>query len=791
MKSVFIIAIKGIFKRKTYTVAIFFLAIVAAISMATTMSTIFRIQDTYDGSYSKSNSPDIFYGFANKDYRSDFVDFFKNRDEIESVSTQDCLLTGAVNIGSINGKDLSNCIFQEYDPQNNNFNISADKSGKLLSDHEVYVPLIYKNQFDAKIGDKLIIHTGQSDKDYIISGYMEDPCFGQVFFGIKRILFSSEGYKQVAALTENKTTLKSTLIKVYLKDKYQGAAFDKTSNDITGAFGKDMLTVIKSDKSFCKMAAMMIPNIISVVLFCFSVLLIIIVAIVIRHAIFASIEADYVSLGVLKAIGFTGGDIIASTMIQYLTVSGIGTASGIAGALLTTPIFGEILISTAGILWSGNMTLLVALAVFAVIMLFICAIVFLTAKKAAKISPVRAISFGKSPVYFSSRLNFSLEHFHFFPLSVKMPFTQMLTKLKQYSALIVITSIFTFMIITVTTTANAVNSNEKLYKALGVTMYDFDVSSAESDANASARLDRIVDDIDKTYGVKLSGSEDEVSIKLDGISVDGLVKGDINSVRDSLLDGKLPRFNNEIAITPILSKILNKSIGDSVEIESKSGNKNKYVITGTVQCVYEMGKNITMPLCAYQRIDPDYQSSTRSIVLKDSSKLDSVISNLKQKYKTTDSDVSFTNDRTESSTMFNTIDSAVKAATSVINALTFILIACITVLLCMITIYKEITDTGIFKAIGFKTIDLRLQFTFRFMLISILGSFIGTTLSILIVPKLLKGMFSSVGIAELKWSWDFWAIGFPIIFVIAVTGITAFLCSMKIKKISPNNLISE
>lgn len=792
MKSVFKIAIKGIFKRKTYTIAIFVLTIIAAVSMVTALATIFRTQDIYTAAYQKSNSPDIFYFYASNNYSPQYVNYFNSRSEVKDVISQDCLL-GSSNLGSINGKDLSSCVFTEYNPTQNDFAIapSSAKADYTLDANEVYVPLLYKSQYNAKIGDKLVITTNQGNMKYIIKGFFEDPVFGSVFMGNKRILFSSEGYKQIGAFTLNKTTIQTEILNVYLKSQYQGANFEKTAEAVNKDFGKDTLAYYQSDKTFFESDVLVIPEIISVVLLCFSALLIIIVAIVIRHAILSSIEADYVSLGVLKAIGFTGKNIITSILLQYLIISGVGTVVGVIAGIFTTPVIGGILMNSTGIFGSANMTAQFAFSVIFAVLAVIVIISYLTARKAAKISPVMAISFGKAPVHFASRLNVPLNRLNFLPLSIKMSLKQMMTKLRQYSTLIVITTIFTFMIIIVATMASNFSTAQNMSKILGYPIYDMSITSTSTSKLTSDYLDQIVKYVDKTYGVKIVNSESYASMRVDGMYINGDVKSSFDEVRNALIDGRLPEFDNEIAVTPIMSKILGKGIGESLEIESGEGIKKEYIITGTIQSVSEMGKTVCMSLSAYQRIAPNFQPSDRNIVLKDNSNLDNIVSTLNQKYKTTEFGISFTNQKDTSDNLFSTIQSATGLASKIVLFLTFVLIACITILLCTITIYREITDTGIFKAIGFKTKELRIQFTFRFMLISIIGGVIGIGLSLLFDEKLLGVMLSSAGVANLKPVWNFSSIGIPILFVVCVTGITAFLCSAKIKNISPSSLINE
>jgi ABC-type antimicrobial peptide transport system permease subunit len=367
----------------------------------------------------------------------------------------------------------------------------------------------------------------------------------------------------------------------------------------------------------------------------------------------------------------------------------------------------------------------------------------------------------------------------------------MMTKLKQYSTLVGITAIFTFMIITVTTLTGNFSTVQNVYKIFGLDNYDIGISSSNTDTCPPEKLDQIIKDIDKTYGVEFTAAINYSQIKVDGVSVTGKVRGDFNLMKDSLIEGKLPQFDNEIAITPIMSEALGKGIGETVEISGKNGIKRSYIITCTLQCISEMGKVICMPVSAYKRIVPDFKPVNRTVTLKHAENIDAIIDKLKEQYKASENGIGITNARSSNDKMITTVQSSISVATTIVFSLTFLLIACITILLCTITLYREILDTGIFKAVGFKAMDLRLQFMFRFTLIAILGGILGTAVGILFDERLIHVMLSSVGITNMKPVWNFSSIGLTILFVVCTTAITAFLCSMKINKISPNHLISE
>lgn len=786
MRSIWMVARKGILKRKTYTIAIFFLTAVAAVCMATALSTIFHTQEIYDTAYQKSHSPDIFYAFWGKSYSPDDLSFFKQRPEVEDAVAQPCLY-GVGTVGSLNGQDLSACVFAAYDPSANDYALS-DTEG-ALTDHSAYLPLLYKSQFNAKTGDSILIKTAEGNVSFTVAGFFEDPVYGSAFMGTKQILLSAGGYREMESLTQNRTTAAGVNLNVYLKPAYQGTVFGKTAETVNQTFGRDTLATFQADRLLFRSAVLIIPRIISVVLLCFSVLLLLVTIFVLRHAILSSIEADYVSLGVLKAFGFTRTNILASVLVQYLTVAAGGAAAGVVAAVFATPGISGVLMASTGILGNAGLTAPAALGTTAALLLLCGCIAGVTARRAAKVSPMRAIAFGKAPVQFSSRLNPSLARLHSLPLWLSLPIKQMTTRIRQYATLIVVAALFTFMLATLEMMTANFSSVEKMARILGLPLYDLDVVSASPALCPPEKLDGIVGDISRTYGVKRVDWTDYQSLRVDGFAVTGAVWSSFDEQKDAVLSGSLPELDNEVAITPLISRMLGKGVGDSVVVR-KGDSQQSYMITCILQSISEMGKVIELNAPGYRRIAPDYQPTARSLVLNDNSDVPGVIAALKQKYPSA-SGVSFSNDKTNLYNIFSTVQMATGLASAVVLLLTLLLIACITLLLCTITVYREFNDTGIFKAVGFRTRELRLQFTLRFVLVSVLGSFFGIALSLLFAKTLIGAALSSMGIASLPAVWSFATLGFPLLFVMCTAGLTAFLCSAKIRRISPVRLVNE
>ncbi len=180
----------------------------------------------------------------------------------------------------------------------------------------------------------------------------------------------------------------------------------------------------------------------------------------------------------------------------------------------------------------------------------------------------------------------------------------MMTKLRQYASLIVITTIFTFMLITICTITGNFNTIQKTSKMFGNPLYDINVMSSSTVASGAAeskKLDGIADFIDRNYGIKYKNTINYVSMRIDGVSTTGIAYDSLNDVKEYVLEGTIPKYDNEIAITPLMSGMIGKAVGDSVELQGGNGVKKKYLITCKIQSMNEMGKCIILSQCSYDK----------------------------------------------------------------------------------------------------------------------------------------------------------------------------------------------
>ena len=124
--------------------------------------------------------------------------------------------------------------------------------------------------------------------------------------------------------------------------------------------------------------------------------------------------------------------------------------------------------------------------------------IILITRKITKISPVRAIAFGNAPVYFSSRINFSLDKASLIPLSIKIAAKQIITHLKQYVMLFIVVGILTSFIISIASISNMIigDNAENIF-----TSFSSDISISYNDEKDIDVVNEIIKEVESEASV--------------------------------------------------------------------------------------------------------------------------------------------------------------------------------------------------------------------------------------------------------------------------------------------------
>ncbi|WP_075720950.1 ABC transporter permease [Roseburia sp. 499] len=252
---------------------------------------------------------------------------------------------------------------------------------------------------------------------------------------------------------------------------------------------------------------------------------------------------------------------------------------------------------------------------------------------------------------------------------------------------------------------------------------------------------------------------------------------------ESVLEGRTCQYDNEILITDFVADDLGLQIGDTVTV-AENDKKEEYMVSGIYQCANDMGSNFAMSKAGYERVGN--QRLGEAYCLKNPEKAKDIAEKLNERYGT---ELKVTAERGFSG--IDSIVSAVNAVSVLVYVLAVIFALVVISLVCGKIFAKERQDYGIYKAMGFTSGNLRLQFALRFMLVSMIGSILGVVLTILLMNKCFGLLLSYVGISQIETEIAWISVLIPIGMMAVVFFLFSYWKAGKIKRVQPRVLISE
>lgn len=728
---------------------------------------------------------DLLLMIEDKYTTKELLDKIKNAPDVGRVRDVEALVSGD---SEINGKEVTNhiiCIpFQEKERQFFLFNGKGSEFVTKIEapgQGEIYVPSSFQQLYDCRTGSTVTLKTNHGDMEFRIKGFIEEPFLGGYFIGMKQVFLSGADYKMLAGNTDTVSDTEHRLTKdhmlhIYRKDgsSLSLGEFKKQLSKSSGI--SDYGTTLSKEEA--SEYTLIFNNIGGGILYVFILLLFFIVLIVMGHSISTSIEMDYVNLGVLKSQGFTSKKLRLLFFLQYLLAEGLGAAAGILVSIPFVRLLGRIFQPITGILATAELSLLKCLLLIAGILLIEGLFLLVKTIRIGRISPVRAISGGLASIYFDSRLRSPLGKR---ALTLRIALRQFTSNKRQYAGTIAIVSILAYFMISMTILANCMLP-ETVQESLGSIVTDINLS-----LNNSFQMDKtkeIEKEIEKLSPIKEILYADYKYIAIDGNEYNCVIYNDPEQFK-SILKGRAPLYQNEIIITKILSDEIGKNIGDTVTL-SYHGKKGEYLISGLYQSMRDVGKCFSMSLAAEQQLT-DEQPSYGFVKLVKKEKTADVVSMLNEKFPT----LLKARASEEDEGIDNMIQLALNMIAITIYTVSILFILVVVNMVCGKVFLKEKKDIGIYKALGFTTRRLRLQFALRFLLVSALGSAAGVLLCILLNNRMLSLLLRTVGITNFITKYSAFTLLVPIVLICSCFFLFSYFTSKKVKSVEIRELITE
>ncbi|NKF07170.1 FtsX-like permease family protein [Clostridium gasigenes] len=784
--AIYTILLSNLKKRKGSFISIFILVLIISMTLSTVVSVVISGKERFSIANKEANSPDI-TNMINKEYYStDIKTKLEEQEEVKTVEESEIISYSNLQIGE---KKYPNFIFlTDYKPNRNSYNLDRNNNKmKEPKDGEIYLPIYFKEEFSCEIGQEIIFKTEECDYKYKIADFFEDPIYGSSNIGIKRFFINNNELSQLLKV-ESKGFEHFIIVDTFINDNYKEKNINEAINNINKETGLENFGLVSYTLGQYEIYTFILPNIISALFLCFCILLLVIVTIVIGYSVNSNIEMDYVSLGILKSIGFKNKQIRLILLIQYMLMGILASGIGMLSSGLLLKSVGDTLLSSTGLFWEGNIKFLICLSILGALLFLLSIFIILITRKITKISPVRAIAFGHAPVYFSSRINISLDKASFIPLSMKIAVKQIITHSKQYVMLFIVVGILTSFIISIGSISNMIigDNAENIFSSFSS---DISISyNNEKDINVVNEIIKEVESEASVIGKFMLKGEYRT---VDNRKIFVMVVDDLGGGLKKPLEGRNPKYSNEVMITTIMSDLMQKSIGDKIVVENLKGEKEEYIIVGLNQNTQEVGENIIMLESGMRILEPDYTLKRTEFKIENKANISGLVEKLKVKYKDYEENVIITDtNKIEKESMKSTV-SIIEETTKGTYIIAIIVVGLISILVCSNTLQKEKIDIGILKAQGFTTKQLRGQFTLRFLIVALVGSGLGIILNILCNDYIMSLLFKNAGLSNFVTVYSIKTLMEPVAIICTFTCLFAWLVTMKIKKVTPKNLIQE
>lgn len=778
MKNIFLIALSNMRKAKGQTASIIVLILIAASMLNLWLMLSMDYKSNFDRYHDKFNAEHVTLAVdGNSDKMQEFLSqTLKDDNRTAQYRLDNCMhMTGSFpyNSGKVNcwlaflnkKEALTRTIGKAEIVEESNLT-----SG-------VYLPMIYKTD-NITVGKPIDISIGSHKVTYTVCGFFNSIMMGSHNCVITELILTEDKY---AELERSGYAPQATLCSARLTDKSENLTYESS---LKSAVSKQYpnITMVSNCYDIVSQSRYISQMICSGIISAMAFFVLLIAFVVIVSNITNYIQNNMKNLGILKAMGYTSGQLIGSLLLQFSSLTLIAAVIGAGISYSLFPTVNTMMIAQTGIPYAIrflpvplvlSITIPIGAVVFAV---------WFASRRIKKIEPVVALRSGiqahnfknnhipleqtKAPLTFALALKTTLS-------GVKHNITICITML-VLSLIVVFSGLMLENVIT--------NTAPFLNLIVGETADSCINVQTEAEDDFLRKMDAD-DRVEKLYlftslNVSHTGGAELMATICNDYSK-------INN-QDIVFEGRFPKYNNEIAIAAKYAKENGMKIGDEIQITA-NGKRENYLICGFTQISNNLGRDCLLTRTGYERLG---LLTNTSYYIHLSGKTDIDAFNLQMEKEFEGSVNTTINIGSMIDGTGSVYVSLIAIIVIAILALSAIIVAFVLYLLVRTVLNNKQHDYGILKSLGFTTGQLILQTALSFMPTIIVSSIIGLMVCSLIINPLTALFLSGIGIVKCTFS-------VPVGFVIAAgIGLILFafatlcLLSLKIRKITPKSLLT-
>lgn len=244
---------------------------------------------------------------VNVSRESEFLSAMKTDSRVEKMH-----LHTNVNVQHVDGSLLNGMIYDDFSKFNNQNIVIEGRFPKY--DNEVAIAAKYAGENGLEVGDEIILKAEGNEQTYLITGFTQLTDF----LG-KDCAMTREGYERIGILSNAS----------YYIDLTEDTDIDDFNSEVSGRFGNDVNTALNIREILEGAGGVYVAlatAIVAAILLVSGIVVVFVMYLLVRTVLNGK-KRDY---GILKALGYTTGQLILQTALSFMPAVILSAAVGIA-----------------------------------------------------------------------------------------------------------------------------------------------------------------------------------------------------------------------------------------------------------------------------------------------------------------------------------------------------------------------------------------------------------------------------------------------------------------------------
>ncbi len=786
MTSIFTLVFGNIKRRKKQNILILIIIFAAATMLFSALGLLLNINGLVEDVLEEHATSHYSLRF-NQQYHdaNQIEEFWSNNNETEGVYTVESLIRdGKVFYEgrSIPTPELVITNAAQKHTQQDILKFIEGEQTHVPGETEVWVTTAFAYRENVIIGDKLkFIISGQDERDYTVSAILFDPLYSNDFMP-PRFWVSPQTFESLAGDIGSIDYIMGIRLTDYSN---ASAVWGKFQSALDGQYIGHVLNYDSIMMGYSTLYNIMGGSILG-----FSFILMLIAVFVVFTVLKRNIASEISTIGILKAQGFSSGQIKWAYMMQYILITLCAMLLALIAGSQLLFFAGNIVLKNLGRDGSGMVWHLPYLITLCLMAIATVLSTITSTLKIRRIKPSEAIRYNGHISIKNKSTALKASFIDNLPIPFVLAIKQMFLK-KGQSFFIMLVAMFTaFTIFYGVSGIASLNRSFDNMAFWGADNRDITMMTSYTEQEDVERIEEALwkaGMVNSFSGYREAPAAISRTAEHETRNLAAMIYSNFDAVGIINIEGRNPEYENEVSISTVLAEDYGKAVGDTMQIFI-GGEESTFLITGIYQTVLHMGGNIRLHSSAIDKMDGISLPNSLLVVLNEgvtSGEFTEYFDNVFAQYNVTIDDMS------EIQGVFDTMSEVMEPIMLAISILFVLIMLLILTNYVFINVLEFRKEFGIYKSLGMTNAQIRGIMIINFSILTFISSVLSVGVGILVVPRILLMTMGAFGFESFPFTLPvtqtLLIAPLATLFVMACT----WVAGKGVERISPRELIVE